>query len=130
MVLVAVATSAVCAPGRGYAQEGQPPALKAGVFPDDIAIDGVLNEPAWDLAQGADAFAQADPTEGAAPAGRTVVRVLAGPKALVIGILCEDPDQAGIVSFSVRRDAALGNEDHVRVVLDRSRTDGRDTCSR
>ncbi len=117
VVLAAVVTAAVCAPPLGYAQERQPPALKAGVLPDDITVDGILNEPAWNLAQGSDSFTQADPAEGAAPAGRTVVRVLAGPKALVIGILCEDPDPDGIVSFSVRRDAALGNEDHVRVVL-------------
>ena len=45
------------------------------------------------------------------------MRVLAGTNALVIGIVCEDPHPSGIVSFSVRRDAALGQEDHVRVVL-------------
>jgi len=46
-----------------------------------------------------------------------VVRVLANARAIVIGIICEDPDPAGIVSFSVRRDAPLANEDHVRIVL-------------
>jgi hypothetical protein len=64
-----------------------------------------------------DGFTQTDPAEGAPPGGRTVVKVLAGPKALVIGIVCDDPDPAGIVSFSVRRDAALAAEDHVRIVL-------------
>jgi hypothetical protein len=86
-------------------------------LPDNLVVDGVLNEPAWQTADSIDAFTQTDPDEGAAPAGRTVVRVLASSKAIVIGIICEDPDPAGIVSFSVRRDAPLGNEDHVRVVL-------------
>ena len=45
------------------------------------------------------------------------MRVLAGPKAIVIGIVCDDPAPSGIVSFSVRRDAALTSEDHVRIVL-------------
>lgn len=45
------------------------------------------------------------------------MRVLADTHALIIGIVCEDPDPAGIVSFSVRRDAVLSSEDHVRVVL-------------
>jgi hypothetical protein len=45
------------------------------------------------------------------------VQVLAGPGGLAIGIVCEDPDPSRIVSFSVRRDAPLGNEDHIRVVL-------------
>ena len=52
-----------------------------------------------------------------APSGRTIVRVLADPKALVIGIVCEDPAPDRIVSFSVRRDAELDSEDHVRIVL-------------
>ena len=64
-----------------------------------------------------DTFLQADPSEGAAPTARTVVRVLASPKAIVIGIVCEDPDPTRIVSFSVRRDAPLTSEDHVRVVI-------------
>ena len=38
-------------------------------------------------------------------------------RAIVIGIVCEDPDPAGIVSFSVRRDATLTSEDHVAIVL-------------
>src|SRR5215204_4224434 len=48
---------------------------------------------------------------------RTVVRVLARPDAIVVGILCEDFEPARIVSFSVRRDAPLTSEDHVRVVV-------------
>jgi hypothetical protein len=42
--------------------------------------------------------------------------VLAGPRALAIGIECEQ-DPNDIVSFSVRRDASLTYEDHVRIVL-------------
>ena len=54
---------------------------------------------------------------GAEATNRTTVPVLVGPKAIVIGIRCEDPDPDGIVSFNVRHDASLNNEDHVRVVL-------------
>ncbi|HLG01569.1 MAG TPA: DUF5916 domain-containing protein, partial [Acidimicrobiia bacterium] len=114
---MAAATVVWCLPGRGWAQDGRPPTLRVGGLPERFSIDGVLNEPAWNTAERADAFVQSDPMEGAAPSGRTVVRVLAGPKALVIGIVCEDPDPEGIVSFSVQRDAALASEDHVRIVL-------------
>jgi hypothetical protein len=99
------------------AQDQPPPALRAGALPDTIRLDGLLDEKEWGSADAADAFRQTDPVEGAIPTGRTVVRILAGPKAIVIGILCEDPEPAGIVSFSVRRDATLTSEDHVRVVL-------------
>jgi len=118
LVILAVTAAAIWSvPAIGYAQEPQPPTLRVGMLPDGLAIDGVLSEPAWQTAESIDAFSQTDPAEGAPPAGRTVVRVLASPKTIVIGIVCEDPDPTGIVSFSVRRDAPLANEDHVRVVL-------------
>jgi len=82
-----------------------------------LTIDGRLDEPAWRTAEIIDAFAQTDPREGEPPTLRTRVQVLAGPGGLAIGIVCEDPDPSRIVSFSVRRDAPLGNEDHIRVVL-------------
>jgi hypothetical protein len=107
----------VVSAAAAFAQDGAPPALRVGALNGSVQIDGVLDEPEWAQAEAADAFAQTDPVEGAPPTARTVVRVLAGPKALVIGIVCDDPDPAGIVSFSVRRDANLTSEDHVRVVL-------------
>lgn len=104
-------------PSLSTAQEVTFPSLRAGALPPGLAIDGRLNEAAWDAAEMVDAFTQVDPVDGAAATLRTVVRVLAGPKAIAIGIVCEDPDPDGVVSFSVRRDASLTNEDHVRIVL-------------
>ena len=103
--------------GAAVAQDGTPPSLRAGVLNGSIHIDGVLEEAEWAQAEAIDAFTQTDPVEGARPTARTTARVLAGPKALVIGIVCGDSDPSGIVSFSVRRDASLTSEDHVRVVL-------------
>jgi hypothetical protein len=99
------------------AQSGTGYVLRAGTLGSTVAIDGRLDEVAWQTAEPIDGFTQSDPVEGAAPSVRTTVRVLAGPKALVIGIVCEEPDRDRIVSFSVRRDAALAAEDHIRVVL-------------
>ncbi len=99
------------------AQDNAPPTLRVGPLSTATSIDGVLDETDWAAAQAIDAFTQTEPSEGATPTGRTTVRVLAGPKALVIGVVCEDPEPSGIVSFSVRRDATLTSEDHVRVVL-------------
>lgn len=99
------------------AQDTPPPTLRAAIVSHDLTIDGLLNDPPWEPAQSVDAFAQTEPSEGAVPTGRTIVRVLAGPKALVIGIVCDDPEPDRVVSFSVRRDAVLDSEDHVRIVL-------------
>lgn len=104
------------APGAS-AQEPTAPTLRAGALPESFKIDGALNEPAWATAAVTDGFIQTDPREGSPASGRTMVRVLAGPKALLVGIVCEDPEPGRIVSYSVRRDASLNSEDHVKVVI-------------
>ena len=91
--------------------------MGSAVLPDTIQIDGTLSEPAWADAPPLDAFTQIEPDEGAAPSSRTVVKVLANATAIVFGISCETPDPSRIVSFSVRRDAGLNSEDHIRIVL-------------
>jgi hypothetical protein len=101
----------------GFAQPTVTPRVRAGMLDDRLVLDGRLNETAWGTAETVDAFTQAEPTEGAPPSGRTTVQVLAGPKAIAIGIVCHDPEPAAIVSFSVRRDAPLQSEDHVKIVL-------------
>src|SRR5215204_614639 len=99
-----VALIALCSiPAICSAQEAPAPSLRAGVLPSSIAVDGVLDEAAWDAAEKIDAFTQVDPIDGGPPTARTIVRVLAGPKALAIGVVCEDSAPKGIVSFSVRR---------------------------
>src|SRR6266850_4186041 len=91
--------------------------LRVGPLDAAVTVDGNLSERVWETAEVAGDFRQADPAEGAPASAATRVRVLAGPKALVIGIECDQPDAAGIVSFSKQRDAELRSEDHVRIVL-------------
>ncbi len=93
------------------------PTLRAGTGPDMVMMDGALTEAVWASTEPIDAFTQTEPVEGAPATGRTLVRVLANPRVLVIGIVCEYPGDVGIVSFSVRRDATLNSEDHVGIVL-------------
>jgi hypothetical protein len=111
-----IATAALTTTANAAAQEA-PPSLRAGVMATAIAIDGRLTEPAWESAEAIDDFRQTDPVEGAPPTATTRVRVLADAHAIVIGIVCDEPDPNDIVSFSVRRDAELESEDHVGIVL-------------
>jgi hypothetical protein len=113
-----IAAFSVALPHLAAAQTAAARELRAGALSTGVVVDGILDEPAWLVADVAADFLQADPTEGAPPSGATHVRVLAGSKAIVIGIECDDADPAGIVSFSKQRDAALRSEDHVRIVLD------------
>src|SRR5512139_2836797 len=124
--LAASAQPSVAASGaaRAASPGDARPSLDAGALDGSIRLDGRLDEAAWQGAPLIDSLTMSEPTPGAAPAGRTIVRVLAGRKAIVIGVRCEDPDPAGIVSFTKARDASLQNEDHVALVLDTFR-DGR-----
>jgi hypothetical protein len=117
--LAAILTAAsICADAECVsAQSSDPPRVRAAPLTESIRIDGLLNEPAWASADRADSFLQTDPVEGARPTAHTVVRVLANAKTIVVGITCDDPEPAKIVSFSVRRDAPLRSEDHVSVVF-------------
>jgi hypothetical protein len=103
--------------GGAAAQDGASPRLRAGALTAGVVVDGGLDEASWAAAEAVGGFTQTDPAEGAPASARTVVRVLADARALVVGIACEDPDPSRIVSFSVRRDASLGSEDHVKIVL-------------
>jgi hypothetical protein len=93
------------------------PIIRATVT-DDIRVDGRLDERGWATADSIVAFTQTEPREGAPASGRTVARVVAASDALIIGISVEQPDGVPIISFARERDAALANEDHVRIVLD------------
>lgn len=112
-----VAVAVLAAVPAAFAQETPVPALPVGGGAETIDVDGRLGEAAWGAAPMSDAFAQTDPREGLPPTFRTTLRVLAGRNGLVIGIECTDPQPNEIVSFNVRRDAALGQEDHIRIAL-------------
>jgi hypothetical protein len=116
---VTFATAAITAwlVATNAAQDTQPPRIRAATGGAAIRIDGRLDEPEWATAEPVDAFRQTAPEDGTAATVRTVVRVLADKKAIVIGIECDDPEPDKIVSFSVRRDAPLTSEDHIRIVL-------------
>jgi len=49
-ILAVVAAAISYFPAIAHAQEVQPPTLRVGVLPDGLAIDGILSEPAWQMA--------------------------------------------------------------------------------
>jgi hypothetical protein len=104
--------------GAAAAQTPARPRLRAAPLSSDLRLDGRLDEAAWASADSIVDLTQVEPVEGGVPSARTVVKVLADADVLVIGVVAYDPDTAGIVSFSKRRDASLRREDHVKIVLD------------
>jgi hypothetical protein len=94
------------------------PALRVGRLAGEIRLDGRLDESAWAVADSIATLTQTEPSEGAAPTARTVVRVLADGAGLVFGIRADDPDASRVTAFARARDADLASEDHLKLVLD------------
>jgi hypothetical protein len=92
--------------------------IKAVRVTDAIKIDGLLDEPAWSLAQAATDFLQQQPTEGAPASERTEVRVLFDEKNIYFGIRAFDSDAAHINARELVRDAGFSNDDTIAIVLD------------
>lgn len=113
----ALALAAATLPA-GAAAPGDP--VRASRRTGEIALDGHLEEPAWDVATVHDGFFQAFPREGQAPADRTEVRVLYDDKALYVGIVCHDGKPGEIERPLGRRDNAPYG-DAVVVLLDSNR---------
>src|SRR5204863_42919 len=96
-LLAAIASVSLLVGGIGIGQPGTP-SLRVGQLPQDIRLDGILDESAWVSAPAIE-LTMSEPTAGARPTARTRVRVLADSRAIVIGISCDDPEPARIVSF-------------------------------
>ena len=110
---------ALAGPALAIGQPAAPvPELRAGALTGAFKLDGVLDEADWLSAPAIDALTMSEPTAGARPSATTRVRVIADTHALVIGVVCDDPDAAHIVSFTKQRDAVLGAEDNIKMVLD------------
>ncbi len=99
-------------------QEASAPMMAAMLIQTPLQIDGRLDEPDWARAPAEEHLRTTEPVEGAMPSGRTVVRVLASTKALIVGVECHYEDPTKIVSFAKLRDTELETEDHVRLVID------------
>ena len=92
--------------------------------PDElVALDGRIDEAAWDRAIPITDFAQQEPVEGGTPSQPTEVRVLYDEDALYIGAILYD-DPTGILAFQKRRDGFLTTDDRFMWIVDTFR-DGR-----
>jgi Domain of unknown function (DUF5916) len=107
----------VGAPGLS-AEDFDRPRLQVGALSGTLRVDGVLDEPAWAAAPAIEGLAMVEPRQGDLGTGRTVVKVVAGPRVIAFGIRCQDPDASGIVSFTKERDGDFEAEDHLVIVLD------------
>jgi hypothetical protein len=119
----AVQASLVAAPG-GFAQEsGEAPAstqrtIEVARAQAAIAIDGALDEAAWQAVPLIGALVQREPTPGVRPTEDTQVRLLYDDDYLYIGVICYDSESAAVIGTQMARDASLGDDDRIEIVLD------------
>jgi hypothetical protein len=86
-------------------------------------IDGSLSDDVWRDAVPVTGFVQREPDTGAPATRETEVYLLYDDNFLYIGIRCfDDPDK--VIGREMARDANLGNDDRVQVILD-THLDGR-----
>jgi hypothetical protein len=90
----------------------QPPRLEV-----EVAIDGVLDEPAWQQAARAEGFFQFRPVDSRPAEDSTVVLVWYSPTAIHFGILAYDQDPSSVRATLSDRDN-IASDDQVTIFLD------------
>ena len=83
-----------------------------------ITVDGVLDEPAWTNAPAIGDLVQRQPLPGLAPTERTRVTLLRDKDNLYIGIVAYDSEPGKIIGTQMERDASLGSDDRIEILLD------------
>ncbi len=115
--MVAVCSLALACPDcAAFAQE--PPAPRVLRTTTAITLDGKFLESEWSRADSISDLTQRDPAEGTPASERTVVRFLATPQGLAIGVWAYDREAAGIRGTQLRRDADLGADDQFSIIID------------
>jgi Domain of unknown function (DUF5916)/Carbohydrate family 9 binding domain-like len=118
-VLVLVAETARAAETTAPGEKTEPPrpTIVCVRTASPIAVDGNLDEPAWQSARAVTEFRQLDPVEGADPSQRTEVRILHDDDALYIGAILHDTAPDSIIARLTRRDVSIP-ADRFSVYLD------------
>jgi hypothetical protein len=94
------------------------PSLEAFYLDDlEIEMDGVLDDPAWDLAQTGWGFRQMDPERGAPASVPSVFKVAYDDDAIYFAMACYEDDMANVASFLSRRDQ-IEASDIVSIYID------------
>jgi hypothetical protein len=101
-----------------WAQETRPSLNVLSLPRNSIVLDGRLDDSGWSRADSISSLTEVEPNQGSKPALPTIVKVVTTGDAIVIGVRAIDNEPSRIVSYARERDTPLGNEDHVKFVLD------------
>ena len=96
----------------------QNPSAVVTAITSEIEIDGSLEEAAWRDAPKIEELTQREPQTGGRPTERTDITLLRDADNLYIGVMCYDTEPDRIIGTQMTRDAGLGSEDRLEIVLD------------
>ncbi len=99
-----------------FSQE-PPKKLTARFITEEIKLDGILDEPAWEIADWADSFWQFFPADSAHAQYPTGVKIMYSESTLYVGIRAESPNNKYVVS-TLRRDFGGTTNDNVSLLFD------------
>jgi hypothetical protein len=85
---------------------------------DRMAIDGVLDEDAWQRAVPATDFLQRDPSNGEPATERTEVRVVFDGHRIILGVRCFDSEPHRLLGNQMQRDQPFSGDDRFMWSLD------------
>ncbi len=92
--------------------------ITAVAIAEEISIDGLLDEAAWELATPATNFVQRRPNPGAPSLERTEARFLFDEDNLYVGVFCYDSDPRNIVVNELEEDFGYVSGDIFTVAID------------
>lgn len=84
---------------------------------DTLQLDGVLNEPAWEMAESANSFQQYFPTDSVEAIAGSDIKMLYDDKNLYIGIRMDAKGKDYVIP-SLERDFRAGGNDNISLLFD------------
>ncbi len=85
---------------------------------ENIDLDGILDEAAWERAEPAADFVQIDPNNGAAPTEPTEVYIVFSDNSMYMGVVAYDSEPDELRGNTMLRDEFLGADDRFMWVFD------------
>jgi hypothetical protein len=119
-VLFASALMAGAGPALAQDSQAAPRTIRATPLGDgeELVLDGVLDEPAWQRAAASAGFLQRDPDNGAPVSERTEVRILFDRFTLYLGFSCFDSEPDRLLGNQMQRDQPFEADDRLMWAID------------
>jgi hypothetical protein len=115
---VSVATPLVSAAAQQTVASQAPRSAVVTKVASPPTVDGLLEEPIWQMAPKIGELVQRQPRTGEQPSERTEVVLLYDADNLYIGVNCYDSQPQQVIGTLMARDAALASDDRIEIVLD------------